>query len=425
MDMKVETIDACRKRIRIEVPTERVDREIEAVFNRLLRTAQVSGFRPGKAPRKVLELHYGDQVKEEVKENLVEESFSEALKDMRFEPAVLPRVDTKALTLAGGTPFRYDVEVEVWPEFRLGGYSGIRAVRKKAVVGDEDVERYLQTLRDQHAEFIPVEDRPLAMGDFSLLDISGMVGDKPFDERKGVWLEMGQESYVPGFCEKLLGMKPEEERIFTLTLPQDVGEDIRGKEAAFRVTIHEIKLKKLPELTDEFCKEIGSYKSVDELRAAVKADLLAYAENQEERSVITQINNYLLENNEVPLPQTRVGMEAATLARKTAERLLTQGVDREEILKKKEELVATSRKEAEKILKLSCIYSEIAKRERIIVSPEEREERVRRIAERIKRDPGQVRVAMEKEGTLGALDEEIKSEKVEALLLKSAKVKEK
>jgi len=235
---------------------------------------------------------------------------------------------------------------------------------------------------------------------------------------------MRQESYVPGFCEKLLGMKPEEERTFTLILPQDVGEDIRGKEAAFRVTIHEIKLKKQPELTDEFCKEIGSYNSVDELRAAVKADLLACAENQEERSVITQINNYLLENNEVPLPQTRVSMEAATLARKTAERLLTQGVAREEILKKKEELIAASRNEAEKILELSCIYSEIAKRERITVSPEEREERVRRIAERLKRDPGQVRVAMEKEGTLSALDEEIKSEKIETLLLKSAKIKE-
>jgi len=183
MDMKVETIDACRKRLRIEVPAERVDREIEAVFNRLLRTAQVTGFRPGKAPRKVIELHYGDKVREEVKENLVEESFSEALKDTRFEPAVLPRVDTKALTLASGTPFRYDVEVEVWSEFRLGGYSGIRAVRKKAVVADEDVERYLHTLRDQHAEFTPVEDRPLAMSDFALLDISGMVGDTPFDER--------------------------------------------------------------------------------------------------------------------------------------------------------------------------------------------------------------------------------------------------
>lgn len=424
MDMKVESIDACRAKVSVEIPAERVDKEIEAAFARLANTARVAGFRPGKAPRNVLELHYGAQVREEVKEKLVDESFSEALRQKKVEPAVVPQVNTKTLSLSSGGPFRYDVDIEVWPEFRLGGYTGIKASRKKAVVKDEDAERYLQALREQHAEFTPVDGRPIGMGDYALMDIAITLGETPLDERKGVWLEMAPDTYAPGFCEKLIGMKAGEERAFSLPFPSDAREELRGKEGSFRIALKEIKQKKLPLLDDEFCKELGSYKNVDELRAAVRADILKYAESQEEKNVVDQINDYLLAHNEMPLPPTRVNVEAAALARKTAERLLSQGVGKEEILKKKEELMAAARKEAEKMIRLSCIYDKITEREGVAVSAEEIEARVKRIAESMKREPAQVRAALEREGTLGAIEDDIKREKVVALLLSHAKIKE-
>ncbi|MCX6338655.1 MAG: trigger factor [Candidatus Aureabacteria bacterium] len=425
MNIKIETIDPCKKKFRIEIPAERVSQEVQLAYERLSLTANVPGFRQGKATRKVLELHFGSGVKEDIKERLVGESFAEALKEKKVKPAINPTINIKELPLAGGEPFRYEVEVEVWPEFHLGGYSGIKAVRKKAAVKDEEVEHYIAMLLDQHAEFLPVEDRPLAAGDFALLDYSGAVEGKIFDERKGLWLEMNTGSFLPGFCDKMNGMRPEETRSFTLTLPPDVAqENLRGKEASFTVILREIKQKKPPALTDDFCRELGDYTNQDELRAAIRADLLKYAEAREHRSVVEQINNYLLEHHKVPLPQTRVSAEAASIAEKTAARLLGQGVNKEEILERKEELMAASRKEAEKNLTLSCIYDEIAKREKITVSAEEREERIRQIAVRLKREPQQIKVSLEKEGRMGALEEEIKMEKVTAFLVGRARIKE-
>ena len=425
MNIKIETIDPCKKRFRIEIPAERVNQEIQLAYERLSRTANVPGFRQGKAPRKILELHFGSGVKEDIKERLVGEYFAEALKEKQVEPAVNPTINVKELPLAAGETFRYEVEVEVWPEFHLGGYSGIKAVKKKAAVKDEEVEHHIAMLLDQHAEFLPVEDRPLAAGDFALLDYSGAVEGKIFDERKGLWLEMNTGSFPPGFCNKMNGMVPEETRSFTLTLPADVGqENLRRKEALFTVTLREIKQKKLPALSDDFCKELGDYTNQDELRAAIRADLLKYAEAREHRSVVEQINNYLLEHHKVPLPQTRVSAETATIAEKTAARLLGQGVKKEAILERREELMAASRKEAEKSLTLSCIYDEIARREKISVSPEEREQRIRRIAAMLKREPQQVKVSLEKEGGTSVLEEEIKMEKVTAFLVGRARIKE-
>jgi trigger factor len=258
-----------------------------------------------------------------------------------------------------------------------------------------------------------------------MLDFSGAVGGTVFDGRTGVWLEVAPQTYIPGFCGAIAGMNREETRSFTLTLPDDVKpEDLRGKEASFNVTLHEIKQKKVPELNDEFCKELGNYAGVKELRDAVRNDLLAYAEAEESRNVLEQINTYLLEHLTVPLPQRRLNAETASLAEKTAARLLSQGVKKEEIVEKKEELLAAARKQAERNLRLACIYEEVAKRERITVSPEEVEERLKRIAAGLKRDLEQVRAAMEREGGISALRKEIESDRVAEFLMKNARIKE-
>lgn len=425
MEMKVETVDPCKRRFKIEVPAERVSEEIERAYERLSRTAAVPGFRQGKAPRKVLELHFSGRVREDVKEQLVQEFFDEAVKKAQIEPAVNPRIDIKALPLATGEPFRYEVEVEVWPELRLGSYNGIKVAKKKAVVADAEVENYVAMLLDQHAEFLPVEDRPLAAGDFTLFDCRGTADGKVFDDRKGIWLEISDKSFLPGFCDKMTGMKPGESREFTIKLPDNLAEEhLRGKDASFTVTLHEIKRKKLPDLTDDFCKELGSYANKDELRAAIRADLMKYAEGREQQGVVDQINAYLLEHHAVPLPQTRVAAEAISIAEKTAARLLSQGMKKEELVERKEELMAAARKEAEKSLALHCIYDEIAKREQITVSTEERDARIALIAERLKREPQQVKAALEKEGRIDALEEELKMEKTTALLVERARVKE-
>jgi trigger factor len=425
MEMKVETPGPCRKKLAIEVPAARVDEEFDRAYAQVGREASVPGFRQGKAPRKVIELHYGAKVREDIKEMLVEEAFAEALKEHRFEPAVAPRLDIKSLALSPGQPFRFEVEVEVWPEVSAGGYTGIRVTKKKLEVKDEDVEGYIRMLLDRHAEFVPVDGRGLQEGDFTLLDLRGAADGAAFDEKKAAWLETGPHTYCAGFCGALYGAKPGETREFTLTLPAEgVREELRGKEASFTVLVREIKEKRVPGLTDDFCKELGSYANADELRGAVRKDLLSFAEDEERHHLLDQIHDYLLERHKVPLPQTRVAMDTVSLAEKTAARLLSQGMKKEDILERKEELMATARKEAERRLALSLLFDGIAKREKIAVAPAEMDARVGEIAARMKRDPAEVRASLEKDDRLEAIGDEILREKVQSFLLEKAKIKE-
>lgn len=425
MDLKVEMIDPCRRKLKISVSSERVSREIESAYERVARRAKVPGFRPGKAPRRVLELHFGAQVREDVKEKLVDESFAEALREQKIEPATAPSLDIKALRIAPGEPLRYEVDVEVWPELHVSGYSGIKAVRRKAQVGEGDVENHIKTLLERHAEYAPVEGRPLAEGDFAFAEVGREVEGSAPGKPEDVWFEVSRATFIPGFCDEVIGMNPGETRSFTLTVPADAEpENVRGKKVSFTVTLREIKRKNVPELNDEFCRELGEYATVDELRNAVRADLLRYAEAQETERVLDQINEYLLAHIKVPLPPARVTAETVSLAEKAAARLLAQGVKKENILERKEELMAASRNQAERSLRLARIYNEIARREKIAASPEEIVERVRRIADSVKADPGKLRNSMEKEGRLPALGREIEREKVARFLLEHARIKE-
>ncbi|MDD5555786.1 MAG: trigger factor [bacterium] len=425
MDIKVETIDACRRNLRVTLPVERVRLEIDRAYERLGRTARLDGFRPGKAPRRVLELHFAPRVHEEVKERLVDESFGEALRREGIEPAVSPRMDVKSIAISPAEPFSYQVEVETWPALRLGGYTGIKVRRRKEAVTDEDVDRAVGALLDRHAEFIPVADRPAEAGDFALLDIRGEADSAVFEERTGAWMEVAADAYLPGFGDRLIGMRPEETRTFALTLPAEVRPaQLGGKEASYTVTLREIKRKKAPALTDEFCRELGDYAAVDDLKRAVRADLEQYARAREDDRVLEQINDYLLEHTKVPLPPRRLDVETAALAERTAARLIEGGMPKEQIIEKKEELLAGARRQAERSLRLGRIYAEIVRREKIEVTAGEVEERIGRIAGQLKREPAEVRGALEKDGGLDDLREEILKRKVAGFLASHAKVRE-
>jgi trigger factor len=425
MELKIETLGPCRRKLRIEVPAGRVDGELERAYAEAGRGAVVPGFRPGKAPRKVVELHYGAKVREDIKERLIEESVASALREHRLSPAVPPRLDIGSFPLSSGQPFRFEVEVEVWPEVAASGYTGIKVAKKRIEAKEEDVEGYIRMLLDRHAEIIPIEGRGLREGDLALLDISGETDGTVFDEKSAVWIETGPKSYCDGFCENLIGAAPGEVREFTLRLPAEgVREGFGGKEARFVVKVRELKEKRVPELNDEFCRGLGNCANPEELRASVRKDLLAYAEAEARDDLIRQINDYLLERHAVPLPETRAALDAVSLAQKAAGNLLARGLKKEDILERKEELLAVSRKDAEKRLALSLVYGSIARREKIAVTPAEVEARVARIAASAKREPAEVRAALEKDDRIDEIENDIAREKVEAFLLEKAKVRE-
>lgn len=426
MDMKVDTVDACRKKITVTVPAERVADELEKTFRSLTRSVKMKGFRPGKAPRKVLELQYGAEVRKEVKKNLVSASLGEALEEKGINPVSYPELDIEKLTVKSGEAFRYEVDVEVWPEFRLGGYKGIRAVRKTRQVKDEDIEKSIENMREHFAESVPVEGRALRMGDLAVIDFTQEIDGKPHDERKGLRVELRAEAYSPGFCEQLEGMNPGETRSFTLALPDDLpDEKYRGKESSFTVTLHEIKMKRLPELNDEFCKGLGDYSSVRELREAVREEHRKSAEASAKDEVVEQLNAYLLKKNSFPLPENRLREETARIADNDRKQLAARGIDEQVLEAKKDEFLAAARTKAEEGLRLALIYGEISRKEKIAATDEEIDARIGLIAARVKQDPQQVRAALEKEGELNSLRQDIIRQKVAEFLMENAKIKDK
>ncbi len=425
MEVEVKKIDDCRRKLKISVPVERVAKELDLAYKRVALSAKVPGFRPGRAPKKVLELHYGGRIAEDVKSKLVSETFSEALKLKEVEPAAYPRIDVGVMTLNIAEPFSYEVDVDVWPSVRISGYKGIRAVMEKAVVQDKEVDDSINMLRDRQAEFNPVEGRTLQLGDFAILDLSAKVDGKSFDHKKGLWIEMANGSYLPGFCGKIVGMEPGQDRTFNLALPADLNDkELSGKEATFEVVLKEIKQKKLPPLDEDFCKSIGNYKNIEELRKAIRENLQRSAETREKNSVVEQINDYLLKHNKVPLPESRVELETVELAERIARRLVSTGWKKEDVIKDKDRLMASARKEAEKNLRLYYIYTEVAKREKISVSDGELEEEIKKMAQSLKKDPREVRGSLEKDGKLKDFREAMKKDKVVEFLIKSGKIKE-
>jgi trigger factor len=425
MEVEVEKVDACRRKLKITVPVERVGKEIENGYQRLASTAKIAGFRPGRAPRKILELHFGKKVADDVKSRLVSETFYEAIKMKDVKAAIFPRIDVETMTLNPNEPFKYEIEVDVWPVIRVSGYKGIKAVRKRPEVRDKDVDDYIDALRHQEAEFTPLEGRPLKMGDFALLDISATVEGESIDQRKGVLLEMAEGSYLPGFCEKILGMEPGKDRSFTISLPADFGEEkLRGKEVSFSVILGEMKERKLPVLDEAFCKRFGDYKDVEELRRAVRENLEKTALAQARRGVLEQIKDYLINHNKVPLPQSRVDLDTHEIAERTTLRLISSGWKESDVLREKENILAGARTQAERDLRLSCICGEIAKREGISVTSEEVGAEIQRLAERLKKDSRQVSMSLEKNGKLEELKDAMRNDKVFEFLVKSAKIKE-
>jgi trigger factor len=424
MKVSVEEINSIKKKMSVEVPEEQVIKEVDSFYRELSQKAKIKGFRPGKVPRNILERHFKDYVKTEVIQKLIQESYPQALSEAKLHPVSNPLIDPGEME--GGKPFQYAATIEIKPEIKLEGYIGLKIEGKKEGVKDEEVEERLKNLQNIHAQLKTVSDpRPVQPGDFVILDYEASMENKPLDEGKATdfTVEVGSGRFIPDLEEKLVGLKPDEEKEVEVSFPDDYGyKKWAGTTLSFHVKIKEVKEKILPILDDEFAKDLGGYSSLEDLRLKLREEIEKEKKLILERQFKDQMVEQLLQANSFEVPESLVEEQTRTLVSDTKMRLATQGVDFKNLGLSEEKLQGDYREMAQKQVRTFLILEKIADQEGITVTDGEAEDRVREISERIHQKFDVVKRYYEKNGLIPEVKAGIMSEKILDFLLEKANV---
>ncbi len=422
MKSVVEDISSVKKKINVEIAPDTVAQEMEKALADVAKKARIPGFRPGKAPKAIVEKHYGDEVRSEVVQRLVSEHYLRALQDNNLNPVEMPHIENVS-SLAKGQPLSFSATVEVRPQIQLGNYDGIEVKEQSLAVTDEEMGQTLDRLREMYAQLEVVEGRPLEQTDTAIIDFEGFREGKAIEGAKASdhMLALGTNSLIPGFEEQLVGMKQGESREINVTFPADYNnKDLAGKDALFKVSLKEIKKKVLPELNDDFAKDIGGNKSLDELKEGIKKDLEARKRDEQATAQREQIMTKLVDAHTFDVPPGMVEGELQSMARQQATRMARRGADLKnfDLAKFRDE----NRALAEKRVKGTLLLDVIAEKEKIDVTDQELNSALAGMA----RSAGQTVDAIKKyydsiDGGIENLRRSLVHEKALGLLLSRAK----
>lgn len=394
--MKVEVKDVTKveKRFEIEVPADRVKDELEEQYQELQRKAHVKGFRPGKAPRKMLERLFRDYAHEKVIEGLIKETLETALDRKGVKPVAEPVLDLSELV--PGKPYTYTVHVEVRPEVEVSDYKEIEVTHTEQVVSDEAVENSLEALRESAAIIRePEEPRPVAEDDQVTAVVSIKEGDEelsPDPESEQV-IELWRESWIPNLAGRLKGRSVEDEVKFSAKVGDEEGvpERFRGKDLSFGFRIVGMKERILPELGDEFAKEYTKFESLEELRVSIRERLEQRTSEQNLNQVQAAVMEELIRRNPVEVPPSLVKMQSREMARDFMARTTRRPAGDEEA----EQFSHIFEEEARKAFQANYILEAIADKESIEASDEELESRIEKDAERMGVHPDKFRARLD------------------------------
>ncbi|MEM8816564.1 MAG: trigger factor [Pseudomonadota bacterium] len=308
MQVTVESTGALERRMRVELPAERIEQEVDSRLKSVGRTAKIKGFRPGKVPPKVVRQRYGKQVREEVLGELMQKSYSDAVTQEKLNPAGGPKIETED----GKDSFAYVATFEVMPEFELTGLDKIKVERPVVEIGDDDLAVMLEKLREQKAEWNAVQ-RKSASGDRVNCDFSGTLDGEPIEGGQGtnVPVVLGQGQMLPDFEKGLTGVAAGDEKSFKVKFPKDYhAEDLQGKKVDFVTTVHSVEEMSLPELDDEFAKLFNVEEGgLERLRQDVTENMRREAEQKTKNELREQVMQGLLEQNPIEIPQTLKAQE--------------------------------------------------------------------------------------------------------------------
>jgi len=421
--MKTEFTDvsATQKTLTIEIPVDVVAAEINRIAKGYTKQARIPGFRPGKVPTNLVKQRFKEQILNDVAHGLIPRAVDEALQERGIEPVDTPNI--KDVALEEGQPLTFTAAIETVPPFDVGDLSTIEATRHATDVNDEAVEKTLQQLRQRGAKHEPVENRGVEDGDTVVLDIERKDAEGKPDRHEDVSLELGSPANPPGFDAQLLGLRTGETKTFTTHFPEDYTvKEMANTDVEYTVTVKDIRRKVLPELDDEFAKDLGAFESLSALRDRVRADLQQESEEHARQHLRTDVLKQLSDRVTFDLPPSLVEREMDRRIEEFASRLMQQNVDPRQAGIDWGQFRESQRDPARASVASALALDEIARREGLTVSAEDVDKEIERFAVRAGRTPAALRAQLEKEGSVPRLATGLRREKAVDLVLSRARI---
>lgn len=387
MTAKWEKLEANVGLLTVEVEASEVDKGLDAAFKKVVKTINVPGFRKGKLPRPIFEQKFGiEALYNDALDVILPEAYSKAVEEVGIEPVDRPEVDVEQMEK--GKTLIFKAKVTVKPEVKLGEYKGLEVEEMDASVTDEDVQAELTKLQERQAELVVKEDGTVENGNTAVIDFEGFVDGVAFEGGKGenYPLEIGSGSFIPGFEEALIGAKSGVETDVNVTFPEEYhSAELAGKAATFKVTVHEIKAKELPELNDEFAKDVNDeVETLEDLKAKIKNDLVESKKTQAEGSLRDALVQKAAENAEIEIPDVMFESQVDRMVKDFEQRIAQQGLNLELYYQftgtKEEDLRAQMRQDAEARVRIDLTIDAIIEAEKIEATEEEMNEELTRLS---------------------------------------------
>ena len=416
----------CRREIELEIPADKVSKAAEKVARDIVRIARIPGFRPGKAPITLVRRRFADDIQGEVVQSLVPEYLEKALDEKKLVPVTRPEVDK--VEFKEGEPLKFRAIFEVLPEFELGDYKNLQVQVEEIEAGDAEVEKAIEEMRERAATFVPVEGRAAKDGDSVLIKLNGVPteGGDPV-EADNILVPLGAAETLASFTENLRGASSGETKKFQARYPDDYPDQkLAGKSYDFTVDVQGVKEKKLPELNDEFVKEVTGEKSevttLDELRKKIRENLEASKEQQEGSQARDRILEQLVSKHDFPVPEALIEGQMDTRLERMVRSLASQGVDPRGMNVDWKALRSQQRDRSVTDVKAELLLDRIATAEKIDATEEEVEKEIAHLAEHGGESATAMRARLTKQGTLDTMKSKLRSNKTIDWLYSNARI---
>ena len=332
MSVQVEKLEKNMAKLTVEVPAEDVEKAIQGAYQKTKKSINIPGFRKGKAPRQLIEKMYGKEVfYSDAVDAMLPKAYSDAVEECGEEIVSYPKIDV--VQIESGKPFIFTAEVAVKPAVTLGEYKGIQVEKAPIEVTDEEIEAQVNKEREANSRTVTVEDRAVQKGDIATIDFEGFVDGVAFDGGKGenYDLEIGSNTFIPGFEDQLVGAEIGKELDVNVTFPEEYGaKELAGKEAVFKCKVNGIKVKELPEADDEFAQEVSEFDTLDEYNADIKAKLLKDKEDEAKRAKEDAVIGKIVENATMDIPDAMVEYQTQQMLDDFGRRMQSQGLSLEQ-----------------------------------------------------------------------------------------------
>ncbi len=419
MNVTIEHLGPCKKLLRVEIDAAGAQTKSEAVIREFQQKARLPGFRPGKAPRPLLVKTFGPQIDSEIKRQLLNEGYREALQQHKLRPVGSPEIEEAPWEQ--GQPFAFTATVETEAEFELPDYRGLPVRRDDRTVTDDDVERALRMLREQKPVFVDLA-RPVQPGDFVVVHYTGTCEGKPITDiaptargltqQQNFWLQVQTGSFIPGFTDPLVGANAGDTRTVTVTFPDDfVTREVAGKQGVYEVQIVQVKERQLPELDDALARAYGA-ENLDALRAGVRRDLELELKDKQQRQIRDQLVATLLGRVNIELPESLVEQETRNVVFDIVRTNQERGVAKAAIDERKDEIYSVASNSAKERVKAALVLSRIAEREGITATHQELSQRILELAARHQIKPDKLVKQLQERGGLAHIQRQIIEAKV-------------